>query len=348
MIRVLIVEDSPTVISIFKHMINSEKDMEVVGVAENGKEAIELTTRLKPDLITMDIEMPVMNGLEATRIIMSQNPTPIVVISSTVSDESIKAIFHFLEAGALTALAKPADIFSPSFEETKKYMINTLRAMASINVAKKPLKQPFLKTIPFQPKTDHYEIIAIGASVGGPLALKSILSKLPVDFPVPIVVVQHISKGFTAGYVKWLGENTPLKVKIAENYEILQKGTVYVAPEMRHLEIERIDGNLAARVIVGEPVSDFYPSITVLLKSVSKVSGKNAIGMLLTGMGGDGAQGLLELKRAKGCTIVQDPDSAVVFGMASVAQSLGAVDQVVEIDHMAAYLTKLIKQNYTR
>lgn len=338
MIKVLIVDDSPTVVALFKHIISAESDMEVVGVAQNGKEAVEMAAALKPDLITMDIQMPVMDGLEATRLIMAGNPTPIVVISSTISDESTKATFHILEAGALTALAKPADMFSPTFSETKKFIIETLRSMAGVAVARK-LKidaKPVLKVV----GAGNYEIVAIGSSVGGPAALKTILSHLPEGFPVPIVVVQHMTNGFLNGFVQWLGENTPLKVKTADDKEHLQKGTVYIAPEKRHLQVERTGIGLAAKIVAGEAVSGFCPSITVLFNSVAAVSGKKAIGMILTGMSGDGANGLLEIKKAEGLTLAQDPASAVVYGMAGVAQSIGAVDQVVELNAIAPYLIK--------
>ncbi len=342
MIKILIVDDSPTVVSLFKHIIKAESDMEVIGVAENGKEAVELTARLKPDLITMDIQMPVMDGLEATRRIMSQTPTPIVVISSTVSDESLEATFHILEAGALTALAKPTDVLSPSFAESRKHIIDTLRSMAEINVIRKYLKKAPEQTPPAV-KPGQFEIVAVGASVGGPMALKAILSKMPADFPVPIMVVQHMSQGFIPGFARWLAENTPLKVKIAENYDLLQQGTVYIAPDQHHLELGKVNGKLAAKVITGMPVSGFYPSITSLFKSVAEVSGPRAVGMILTGMSGDGAAGLLEIKKAKGLTLIQDKESAVVFGMAGVAQSMGAVDQVLELNSIANYLIKLVK-----
>lgn len=343
MIRILIVDDSPTEVSIIKHIIEPEKDMEVIGVAANGKEAVEMTAKLKPDLITMDIQMPIMNGLEATRQIMSQNPTPIVVISSTVSDESIKATFHILEAGALTALAKPVNILSPSFEETRKYIVDSLRSLSEVSVHRKSLKTPIRHAAAVQ-TTQNYEIVAIGASVGGPLALKEILSKLPADFPVPIVVVQHMSSGFIEGFVRWLSESTALKVKTAENFEFLQKGTVYIAAENRHLEIARNGGKLIAKCVDPTPPAGFCPSINVLLKSVAAVCGKNAIGILLTGMSDDGATGLLVLKKAKGLTLIQDKESAVVFGMAHVAQAIGGVDEVVELDRIGPYLIKLATQ----
>ncbi|MFJ1267209.1 chemotaxis-specific protein-glutamate methyltransferase CheB [Legionella lytica] len=346
MIRVLIVDDSPTEVALIQHIIESTHDMIVVGVAKNGKEAIELTTKLKPDLITMDIQMPVLDGLEATRIIMAHHPTPIVVISSTVSDESLNATFHILEAGALTALTKPINIFSPSFKERSAYIIDTLRSLSDIRVTKKPLKMPHedvRKITKHKHKVNvgHYELIAMGASVGGPMALKTILSHLPPDFSLPIVVVQHMSNGFIRGFVQWLEQNVSLKVKVPTNGELLEKGTVYIAPDKKHLQIRREHDRLVSKLIDGDSNEGFCPSITELLQSVAKVSGKKAIGVLLTGMSDDGAEGLLALKQAHGHTLIQGPGSAVVFGMGAVAQSIDAVDQVIELDSIASYLTTI-------
>ncbi len=346
MIKILIVDDSPTEVALIQYIIESDKDMQVISVAKNGKEAIEFTARLKPDLITMDINMPIMDGLEATRIIMAENPTPIVVISSLIDDESTHAIFPILEAGALTALAKPVNILSPSFAESKAHIVDTLRSLAEIRVVKKPLKKHWVrdelkKNKPEHTKITNYEIIAMGASVGGPNALKTILSQLTPDFPLPIAVVQHMSSDFIRGFAEWLAENIPLKVKSAVDNEPLQKGTVYVASEHKHLEIDRVNKKLVCKLVDGAAVSGFCPSITRLLRSIAKISGQKAIGILLTGMSDDGAEGLLELKRAHGHTLIQSQESSIVFGMGAVAQSLDAVDQVIGLDHIASYLTKI-------
>jgi two-component system chemotaxis response regulator CheB len=346
MIKILIVDDSPTEAALIKHIIDSAEDMTVIGIAKNGREAIALTAQLKPDLITMDIQMPVMDGLKATQIIMSQYPTPIIVISATISDESLPAIFYIIDAGALTAIAKPVDIFAPAFEDRRKYIIDTLRSLSEIHVTKKPLKiassyLPEVYNPHHREKNEHYEIIVLGASVGGPVALKTILSQLPADFPVPIIVVQHMSPGFICGFTQWLQEHVALNVKIAANHEVLQKSTVYIAPEQHHLEIQRVNEHLIAHLVACHTHESFCPSITTTLLSVAAISGSKAIGILLTGMSDDGAQGLLELKKAKGHTLIQDSKSAVVFGMGSVAQSIDAVDKVIDLKHISSYLIDL-------
>ncbi len=347
MLTILIVEDSETEALMLKQIFQSAKDMRVVGFAKNGKEAVELTAALHPDVITMDIRMPIMDGLQAINLIMSQNPTPIVVISSTLNNKEMQTTFTALQAGALTVLEKPVNIVSPAFETAKKHIIDTVRSMAEIKVIKRRFLTRKAKKKSLLPAvhTNAYEVIAIGTSVGGPQALIKVLSGLPTHFSLPIVVVQHMTVGFINGFAKWLNDNTSLKVKIAENRELLQGGVVYFAPDKCHLAVDRAQGKLITSLIHSEAVSVFCPSVTVLLKSVAKTCHSNAIGILLTGMGYDGAEGLLAMKKANAHTLIQDPESTIVFGMAGVAQSLGAVDRVIELDSMAEYLIKAVDKN---
>lgn len=347
MIKILIVDDSETETAILKTLFNSEPDFEVIACAKNGKEAVELTQLLKPDLITMDIQMPVMDGIEAIRMIMTQYPVPIIVISSKLNDESLNAAFQAMEAGALSVLDKPVNVLMPEFNKEKQKIIDTLRNMAEIKVIKRRFytnaKNKISSLMTPEVKSNHYEIIAIGSSVGGPQALKTILAKLPHNFPVPVVVVQHMTRGYMQGFCKWLNGFTALKVQTAKNNEELQKGNIYFAPDECHLEIHRYNQQLVAKLIPGQPISGFYPSITALFLSIAKVSGKNSIGIILTGMGNDGAKGLLELKQTKAHTLIQDEKSSVVFGMAGVALSIGAVDKVIDLNEIADYLMKITK-----
>lgn len=347
MIKILIVDDSETEIALIKAIISHDANLSVVGVARNGKEALAQTALLKPDIITMDIQMPVMDGLEATRQIMSEHPTPIVVISSTINSDSLNATYHILEAGALIALPKPRNVFSPQFESERRNIIATLKSMAEIRVVRRRIKtivssEKTLAKPLTALKNSQYELVVIGVSVGGPLALKTIFSRLPETFPVPIVLVQHMAAGFLGGYVKWLDNITSMQVKEAENLEALQKGIIYIAPDSHHFEVDRHSGKLIAKLRKGDFVDGFCPSITVLMNSVARVCKKNTLGMLLTGMGSDGASGLWEIKKAGGHTIIQDQESAIVFGMAGVAQSLGAVDKVVPLDKIADYLVQAL------
>lgn len=344
MLKILIVDDSETEIAILKHIFESEKDICIIGFAKNGKEAVRLVPLLKPDLITMDIQMPVMDGFEATRHIMAEYPTPIVVISSQLN-ENMNTTFHALNAGALSVIEKPMNITSPTFSQISKRIIDTVRSMSEIKVIKQHLSSLKYKknfsSSPVTKKNSTYEIVAIGASIGGPQALNFILSHLPAKFPLPIVVVQHMTPGFIHGLSVWLNDHTGLTVKLAENLELLQQGTVYFAPDNYHLELIQTHDKLMTKLIPGPKVAGFCPSITELLKSIAKICGPRAIGILLTGMGSDGAQGLLALKKARGHTLIQDPESAIVFGMANVAQSLQAVDRIVDLDKIAEYLIKI-------
>lgn len=345
MINILIVDDSKTEAQLFKHLFESQSDMRVIGCAKDGREAVEMAARLKPDLITMDLEMPVMDGHTATRLIMSQHPVPIVVISSKLDATSVDMTYLALDAGAVSVLAKPMNIGSKQFERDKRQIIDTVRSMAEIKVIKRRFNvkvsdESVVIPITVTEKSRHFELVVIGTSVGGPQTLKTIFSQLS-DFPVPIVIVQHMTKGFMEGFTRWLNNNISLTAKNVANEEILQPGVIYFAGDDVHFTVQRHNQDLVAKLRPGEPVAGFCPSITVLMQSVAETCGKDAIGILLTGMGNDGAQGLLALKNAGAHTFIQDPKSCVVFGMGGVAESLGAVDKVVEMNQIAAYLKQL-------
>jgi len=346
MINILIVDDSITETQILKKIFESERDFRVVACAKNGLEAVEYNKKYKPNVITMDIQMPIMDGIRAIHEIMSYQPVPIVVISSKL-DSEMKTAFLALEEGALSVLEKPTNITAKGFEYARKRIATTVRSMAEIKVIKRRfyVKKPPVKSLP-EPRLDTtqpFEIIAIGASVGGPQALKTILSVIPTDFPLPIVIVQHMTAGYMSGFVKWLNENVAIHVKEACHNEVLQGGIVYFAPDLHHLEINRSKGKLIFKLSSGAPISGFCPSINALLHSVAKSCTRHSIGVLLTGMGSDGADGLLAIKKLQGHTIIQDEESAVVFGMAGVAQSMGAVDKIVEMDKIADYLLAIVK-----
>lgn len=345
MIRILIVDDSDTETAILKHLLESQPDFNVVGCAKNGAEAIKLAALLKPEIITMDIQMPVMDGIEATKIIMEHNPTPIVMISAKTTDKDFDATFKGLNAGALSVLTKPFNISSSDSKLEQQHILDTIRIMSGIRVVK---RRPVIKKITAISKIKSlreayhpHQIIVIGASIGGTQALNVILSSLPKNFPVPILVVQHMMPGYITGYTKWLDDNINLLVCEMKENERLLPGTVYFAPDDYHSEIQRKNNHVACKLIKSSPVSGFRPSITVLFDSVAKVYGRQAIGVLLTGMGNDGAEGLLAIKNAEGHTIIQDKESSVVFGMASVAKELGAVETVLKLDQIANYLMQL-------
>ena len=347
MITIMIVDDSPTDTAILRHIFESEPNLSVIACARNGREAVDLVPKLKPNVIAMDIQMPVMDGYEATDTIMRQWPTPIVMISSAISDSESEATFRSLESGALTVLPKPRSIGSNQYIQESRYLVDTIKSMAEIKVIKKRsiavvnANQPRVQ--PDKYAKTHYNIIAIGASVGGPQALRAVLSDLPADFPLPIVIVQHMTHGFMDGFTKWLDSHIYMRVKCAEAGELLLPGVIYFAPDGVHTVVDNCHNELYVKLIPDNKESYFCPSISVLMKSIASACGKHAIGVLLTGMGSDGAEGMLELKNKGAHTIIQDEKSSVVFGMAGVAKSLGAVDKTIDLVQIAKYLSEITK-----
>lgn len=343
MIKVLIVDDSATERFVLKKIFESETDFQVIATAKNGKEAVLLTNQLKPDVITMDVIMPVMDGIEAIKEIMEICPTPIVVISSMLNDEVLNAGYRALEAGALSVLEKPVNIESNQFHLQRLQILDTVRAMAGIKVIHRRHRRVEKKVEAKIDISQSIEVIAIGASIGGPAALKVILSKLPKNFPLPILIVQHMSTGFMEGFVKWLDSSVDIQLKSAEDGEVLKPGVVYFGPDNKHLELKRINSALTINLTSSPLVGGFRPSVTKLFESVSKISGNRGLGVLLTGMGRDGADGLLQIKKMHGHTIIQDEKTSVVFGMPGVAKSLGAADRVLPLESIADYLIQLTK-----
>lgn len=345
MLRILIVEDSTVVALLLKAIFEQEQDMEVVGLAKNGLDGVQMTQDLKPDVITMDIRMMGMDGFEATRRIMADTPTPIVVVSSSVDDEELSITFRAIEEGALAVMEKPRGFTHPDFEKIRLNLVDTVRAMAGVKLfSRKKIVRPkdaSSSERKGRSRARQYELLAIGCSTGGPQVLQRIFSMLPIDFPVPIVVTQHISKGFAGGLVTWLAGSTLLKVKLAEHGETLCAGTIYFAPDDQHFQIMRNVIGLVANMSQDALCNGFRPSVSQMFHSIAKTCQHRAVGALLTGMGVDGADGLLALRQAGSHTIVQDEASAVVYGMPGAAVALNAAEKKVESDKMAAYFNRL-------
>lgn len=345
-IKILIVEDSKVIIQLLQVLLNEEPDFEVVGSASNGVEAIELTKKLKPDLITMDINMPELDGFQATKIIMNECPTPIVVISSYVDSAELNTTFNALTAGALTVIEKPHDIAEHGFEKNRKTLINTLRALSEVRVMRRRIN---IENAIVQESHDklclpkQIDLVALGASTGGPEALRFILSQLPCDYPVPIVIVQHITPSFLPGLITWLDRNSALNVKIASHNDSLEAGCVYFAPDHCHLTIKKGIKPIAS-LEDSESVGHFKPSITSLFDSIAHTYPTTVIAGLLTGMGSDGAQGLLAIKQVGGYTFIQDKLSSIVFGMPAAAQLLNAECAVYDLAVMPELLNTVINK----
>ena len=348
MIRVLMVEDSVTMAALIRACLESADDIEVVGHAVDGAKAVELAAKLKPDLITMDVVLPKMNGVEATRRIMSTNPIPIVVISSHVNDSDMQVSFDSLNAGAVSVIEKPQGLTDQNFEASRKKIVTTVRAMAGLKLVRRR-EQRSLAT-PQQQRPDHehqFDIVAIGVSTGEPNALTHLDKELTPDYPLPILVTQHISPGFTVGFAQWLNDVTPLKVSVAQDGEQCEPGHIYVAPDDRHMALARTRYGYVIRLRKSPPVSGFRPSVSVMFEGVAQVAGKHAVGIILTGMGRDGANGLLKLKDCGGYTIGQGRDSCVVYGMSAVAKEIGAVTVEKELAEIGPLLNELVKDYQT-
>jgi two-component system chemotaxis response regulator CheB len=345
LINVLVVEDSPVVRELLVHILRSDPGIRVVGTARDGEEAIEAIARARPDVITMDIHMPKMNGLEATRRIMETCPTPIVVVSGSTAPHEVATTFEAMEAGALAVLRRPAGLGHPEHEATARELVQTVKLMSEVKVVRRWSRARRDSTArPVQPQLERVpgkcRIVAIGASTGGPPALHTILSQLPGDFPAPVVVVQHMAAGFVEGFIEWLAQSSRLPVHLAAHGEKLLAGHVYVAPDELQMKVER-GGRIA--LTREPPENGLRPSVSYLFRSVAEAYGSDAVAGLLTGMGRDGAEELRLLKDRGAFTFAQDKDSSVVHGMPGEAIKLDAAMFILPPEKIAAALTSVAK-----
>jgi two-component system, chemotaxis family, protein-glutamate methylesterase/glutaminase len=344
-IRVLIAEDSPTARLYLKTLINESDGFTVIGEARDGTEAISLTQQLKPDIVTMDINMPITDGLTATRQIMSDCPTPVVVVSGVVGTE-VDLSMEALKSGALAVLPKLPDRKRPEFEERKRELLYTLKAMSGVKVISR--RDKFIDKTSTRPMTamninrPKPQLAVIGASTGGPSAIQRVVAKLPPDFSLPLVIVQHMPDEFLGGLARWLRSSTKLQVQMAHNQIELRPGVIYVALGGAHLRVQRLGSSLYTVLSKDMGNERFQPSINILFESVANVCGAAAIGVILTGMGDDGAEGLLKLRQAGAYTFAQDATSSTVYGMPNAAVEKGAVERVVNIENLPTEILKLI------
>lgn len=344
-VRVLIVEDSLVARAWLQHILAADPDIEVIGTAGDGTEAVELAERLRPDVITMDLHMPKMNGLDATRRIMETDPVPIVMVTGSFVHDEVAGAFRALEAGALTVLEKPRGIGHPRHDADARELVQTVKTMSEVKlVRRRPRSQQTGAAVPAATRVDidsagrEVRLVAIGASTGGPLALKTILSGLPSAFPAPILIVQHMSAGFIGGFGEWLDQMSGYPVRIAVDGEALLAGHAYIAPDGRHAEVGH-GGRIA--LIEAEAENGHRPSVSRLFRSVAEVLGRNTIGVLLTGMGWDGADGLKLMQQKGAVTIAQDRETSVVFGMPREAIEIGAAAYVLSPAGIAQTLGSL-------
>jgi len=337
-IRVLIVDDSSVARAILREILEAQEDIQVVAEAVNGKEAIELVQKLCPDLVTMDLNMPVINGLEAIEYIMHHKAVPILVVSSETDAD---LAYQALSNGALEVIAKP------NFDsEQIKQFIHQIRLLAGVPVITRIKRFSSEKADKISTQISYVEqlptehpIFAIAASTGGPKALASLLSVLPKDFPAPILIAQHISNGFIEGMAHWLSTLSLLPVKVAEDGERLRPGKVYLSPSEQHLTVTQ---EYCVKLRKRAEIDIYHPSCDVMLSSVAEVFGKEAVGIILTGMGRDGAGGMTDIYNQGGITLAQDEDSSVIYGMNAEAVKLGVVHRELPLNTLAEEMLRIL------
>lgn len=344
MIRVLIVDDSTVIRQSTRFILQSDPEIQVVGEASNGADAIAQVERLCPDVVTMDLTMPKMGGLDAIREIMAAHPVPIVVVTTLDLERELGIAAQATRLGAVSILNRPAGLATQGCQQFAHKLIEQVKLMSAVRVIRQvrgsahssPLPPVAPSRVELAQKT---EIIAIGSSTGGPAALHKILSALPENLPVPVVIVQHISFGFVEGLASWLNDASRLQVKVGHAGAKIAPGHAFIAPDDRHMLIDQF-GHIT--LSPAAPVSGHRPSVTPLFESVARAFGRAAIGVILTGMGSDGATGMKTLHDAGALTLAQDEASCVVFGMPKEAITLGAVRRVEPLANIARILQELV------
>jgi two-component system, chemotaxis family, protein-glutamate methylesterase/glutaminase len=351
MIRVLVVEDSPTARELLICILSSDPAIEIVGTAHSGEEALEEVERTRPDVITMDIHMPRMNGFDATRRIMETHPTPIVIVTGTADTTDTAKAFRAIESGALAILQRPSGPGHPQHEQGSAELLLTVKLMSEVKVVKRWSRIRPVETLPASPTSSGFQcrpaqtrirLVAIGASTGGPQVLQTILAGLPEDFAVPILIVQHIAAGFTVGLVDWLVQSSKLPVHLPTHGELVLPGHVYVAPDELQMAISK-EGRIY--LCADEPENSLRPSVSYLFRSVAQAYGPSAVGVLLTGMGKDGAWELKLMKEQGALTIAQDRISSVVHGMPGEAIRMGGASYVLPPEKIHMTLASLATHN---
>lgn len=340
----LIVDDSALISTLLSAMLEDVPDIQVVGLAATGQEAVRLTLRLHPDVITMDIRMPHMDGLEATRQLMRVQPTPIIVVSSAVYATDYNIAFNAIEAGALTVIEKPKGLGLQDYDVVRDQLITAIRTMAGLKLAPHRDKAPQTPNIgPMTAMLHTYfirtvQVIAIAASTGGPPVLMQLLSSLPPNFAVPVVIAQHMLPAFVPGLMDWLNSRSQVPVSIAVEGERLAPGRAYLAAGNTHLTVtpER-----TLHLDYSSVPNEYRPSANRLFQSIARAYSSHAIGIVLTGMGDDGAAGLATLASTGAHIIAQDEATSVVFGMPKAAIDRNLVDEVLSPDEIVSRLSKL-------
>ncbi|HEX9444020.1 MAG TPA: chemotaxis-specific protein-glutamate methyltransferase CheB [Candidatus Binatia bacterium] len=334
MIKVLIAEDSPSIAAMMRDLLERDPEIEVVGWAKTGHEAIGMRNALDPDIMTMDLNMPLMGGLDAIKIISTVRPVPILVVSQLIENRDSEVAFEALRCGAIDIMGKPSGAGPGGYAQIGEeliFRIKTVSRIRPMHVFSKPAARPAAPRIETG-RSRRQSVVVIGASTGGPPALAQILKALPPNLPAPVAIVQHIAPGFITGFREWLRRQCALAVKLAVNGEALAAGSVYLAPDHYHLEI--VPGKKFSLTLAA-PLAGHRPAVDRLMESAARVCGADVLGVLLTGMGRDGAAGMKQIRAAGGRTIVQDEATSLVFGMPREAILNGAAEIVSPLEKIA-------------
>ena len=338
MIKVLIVDDSALVRQLLSHLLSQADDIEVVGCAEDPYEARDMIKALNPHVLTLDIEMPKMDGIAFLRNLMKLRPMPVIMVS-TLTEKGAAVTLEALSLGAVDFIAKPKNDLTTKLIEYQDELQHKVRLAANSKVRSLNVHSPSIDMSADKLKN---RVVAIGASTGGTEAIQRLIANLPENFP-PIVIAQHIPATFSASFAKRLNNNSKMTVLEAQGNEILKHGVAYIAPGYCHLQVERKGAHLYTALNEGEHVNRHKPSVDVLFDSVAESVRKSAIGVLLTGMGRDGAMGLLNMRKMGAYTIAQDEASSVVWGMPGSAVELGGCCEQLDLDKIPQRLLNLLK-----
>ncbi|MDP4083055.1 MAG: chemotaxis response regulator protein-glutamate methylesterase [Bacillota bacterium] len=362
-IKVLVADDSAFMRKLIQDILSSSKQIEIVGTARNGEEAIKKIKELKPNVVTMDVEMPVLNGIEALKIIMKEAPVPVVMLSSTTkegAENTLLAIQH----GAVDFIAKPSGPISLDLQKISNEIIEKVLSARKANISsltrnlqkKESFSTKMLNCSKIEPdsfdiknnSTSNWEnsarkVICIGTSTGGPRALQAVLTKFPANVEAPLLIVQHMPPGFTKSLANRLNSLSNISVKEAEDGEVLKNGTAYISPGGYHLKVKRSSNGLIAQLDQSEPRNGHRPSVDVMFESVSTIQDYAKVAVIMTGMGADGTQGLIQLKKSgKVKAIAESMETSIVFGMPKAAIATKLVDEVQNVDDITKTILKFV------
>ena len=350
-VRVLVVDDSSFFRRRLTEIFNSDKHIEVIGSAVNGQEAIELVKKLKPDVVTMDIEMPIMDGITAVKKIMQANPLPILMFSSLTTDGA-QATLDALEAGAVDFLPKRMEDISQDREAAKRQLCARLRLISARGL-KKPAApaasqaavqktEPVPRPAPTKARRGGYRLVVLGTSTGGPVALQKVLTSLPATFPLPILLVQHMPASFTPAFAERLNKLSGISIKEACDGDHLQKGWAYLAPGGKQMLVEDQRGSQVIRIVDSQPSQTYKPSVDVTFGSASKLFGGDVLAVVMTGMGADGREGAKMLKNHGSTVWAQDKETSVIYGMPAAIAEANLADNILALDAIAPALMESV------